>query len=120
MRPIAARHGLTTLQLAAQWNLAHETVGCVVPTLIQETGPHARAIEDKRAELAATPEAVVLSDDEVAELRAIGDNTGSMVLKGANPSYEGSPVADRWSLDDELAAVAQRWRIDPARQLAST
>src|SRR4051812_12438066 len=39
MRPIAERHGLTTLQLAAQWNLAHETVACVVPTLIQETGP---------------------------------------------------------------------------------
>src|SRR4051812_15024111 len=33
MRPVAERHGLTTLQLAAQWNLAHDTVGCVVPTL---------------------------------------------------------------------------------------
>src|SRR6185436_15161009 len=36
VRPIAERHGLTTLQLACQWNLAHEPVRCVVPTLIQE------------------------------------------------------------------------------------
>ena len=27
MRPIAERHGLTTLQLACAWNLAHEAVG---------------------------------------------------------------------------------------------
>src|SRR5690242_21730577 len=26
MRPVAARHGLTTIQLACQWDLAHETV----------------------------------------------------------------------------------------------
>src|SRR5207247_11175438 len=55
MRPMAERHGLTMLQLAAQWNLAHDTVACVVPTLIQEAGPGARPIEDKRAELAAVP-----------------------------------------------------------------
>src|SRR3954471_16249400 len=35
MRPIAAAHGLTTLQLACQWNLAHDPVRCVVPTLIE-------------------------------------------------------------------------------------
>ena len=39
MRPIAERHGLTPLQLAAQWNLAHPTVELVAPTLIQEPGP---------------------------------------------------------------------------------
>src|ERR671933_2435986 len=38
MRPIAARHGLTPLALACQWNLAHQAVACVVPTLIQEAG----------------------------------------------------------------------------------
>src|SRR4051812_36634119 len=118
MRPIAERHGLTMLQLAAQWNLAHETVGCVVPTLIQEAD--GRPVEDKRAELAATPTEVVLSDDEVAEIRAIGDNTGSMALKGANPGHEGSPQPDRWALDDELAAVARRWSIDPQRELVAT
>src|SRR4051794_31441826 len=118
MRPIGARHGLTTLQLAAQWNLAHETVGCVVPTLIQEAGPLARPVEDKRAELAATPAEVVLSADDVAEIRAIGDNTGSMVLKGANPGHEGAPQPDRWALDDDLAAVARRWSIAPQRELS--
>ena len=38
MRPIAERHGLTLLQLACQWNLAHEPVACVAPTLLQEAG----------------------------------------------------------------------------------
>ena len=38
MRPIAERTGLTMIQLACQWNLAHEPVACVVPTLIQEVG----------------------------------------------------------------------------------
>jgi aryl-alcohol dehydrogenase-like predicted oxidoreductase len=37
LRPIARRHGLTLLQLAAQWNLAHPAVQSVVPTLIQES-----------------------------------------------------------------------------------
>src|SRR4051795_10860353 len=81
MRPIARRHGLSTLQLASQWNLAHPAVRSVVPTLIQEPGPGARPIEDKRAELAATPCEAVLSEEDVAELRAIGDNSGSMALK---------------------------------------
>src|SRR5947209_10883672 len=42
MRPIAERAGLTTIQLACQWNQAHEPVACVVPTLIQDAGPGAR------------------------------------------------------------------------------
>jgi aryl-alcohol dehydrogenase-like predicted oxidoreductase len=118
MRPIAERHGLTPMQLAAQWNLAHPTVACVVPTLIQERGAHARPIEDKRAELAATPREVVLDAAEVDELRAIGDNTGCMALKGGTPQHEGPPAADRWPLDPGLSAVASRWRIDPERQLS--
>jgi aryl-alcohol dehydrogenase-like predicted oxidoreductase len=117
MRPIAARHGLTPMQLACQWDLAHETVGCVVPTLIQEPGDDARTIEDKRAELAATPREVVLSADDVAAIRAIGDNTGSMALKGGSPDHDGPALPDRWPLDDALADVARRWRIDPDRAL---
>ncbi len=38
MRPIAEHAGLTMIQLACQWNLAHEAVACVAPTLIQEIG----------------------------------------------------------------------------------
>jgi len=107
------------LQLAAQWNLAHEPVRCVAPTLIQEPGPEARPIEAKRAELEGVPAEVVLSDAEVADIRAIGDNTGCMALKGANPQFEGQPQPDRWPLDGELQALAERWAIDPARDLAA-
>ncbi len=120
MRPYAERHGLTTLQLACQWNLAHEAVRCVAPTLIQESGSGARPIEDKRAELASLPAEVKLSDGEVAELRAIGDNSGSMALKGASSEYEGEPLADRWRLDSELDELAARWRIEPRRDLVKT
>jgi len=117
MRPIADRHGLTLLQLACQWNLAHPAVRCVAPTLIQEPGPDARPIEAKRAELAVLPEEDVLQPDEVALLRAIGDNTGSMALKGAAPDHEGEPMPDRWPLTPELAELAARWGIEPARDL---
>ncbi len=119
MRPIADRTGLTPMQLACQWNLFREAVGCVAPTLIQETGEGARSIEDKRAELAALPEQR-LSESDVAEIRAIGDNTGSMALKGANPQHEGEERPDRWALTDDLAAVGDRWGIDPARDLIAT
>jgi aryl-alcohol dehydrogenase-like predicted oxidoreductase len=115
MRPIAERHGLTMLQLACVWNLAHPPVACVAPTLIQEIG--GRPIEDKRAELAAVPAEPVLSAAEVAQIRAIGDNTGSMALKGAAPDFEGDPLPDRWPLSDDLAELAGRWGIDPQRDL---
>ncbi|MGB2710954.1 MAG: aldo/keto reductase [Conexibacter sp.] len=118
MRPIAERHGLTPLQLACQWNLAHAPVRCVVPTLVQEAGAGARPVEDKRAELAALPTEIVLSEEEVAQLRAIGDNTGSMVLKGAASDHEGPALPDRWPLEPGLAELAARWSIDPARDLA--
>jgi aryl-alcohol dehydrogenase-like predicted oxidoreductase len=117
MRPIAERHGLTMLQLACAWNLAHEPVACVAPTLIQEIG--GRPVEEKRAELAAVPAESVLSEAEVADIRAIGDNTGSMTLKGAAPDFEGDPLPDRWPLSDDLAALAGRWGIDPARDLTA-
>jgi hypothetical protein len=91
-------------------------VACAAPTLIQEAGPDARPVEEKRAELAATPVEIVLSDDDLSELRAIGDNTGCMALKGASPD-NGEMRADRWPLDDELVAVAERWGIEPDSQL---
>jgi aryl-alcohol dehydrogenase-like predicted oxidoreductase len=115
MNAIAERHGLTPLQLACQWNLAHAPVRCVVPTLIQEPG--GRPVEDKRAELAAVPAEVLLSAEEVAEIRAIGDNTGCMALKGASAQHSGEERPDRWPLDDRLAEVARRYGIDPARDL---
>jgi len=119
MRPVAERHGLTPLQLACLWNLAHAPVRCVAPTLIQEAGAGAKPIEAKREELAALPADDLLSSDEVAALRAIGDNTGSMALKGAAPDFEGEPRPDRWPLTPELEQLAARWGIEPWRDLAT-
>jgi aryl-alcohol dehydrogenase-like predicted oxidoreductase len=121
MRPYAERHGLTPLQLACVWNLQQRPIGCVAPTLIQETGAEARAIEAKRSELAAVAAARAsahLSAEELRAIREIGDNVGSMALKGASLEHEGSPRADRWRPDSGLLAVAERWRIDPGRDLS--
>jgi aryl-alcohol dehydrogenase-like predicted oxidoreductase len=117
MRPVARRAELTPMQLACEWNLAHPAVACAVPTLIQELGPDARPIEDKRAELEAVPPKQRLSEDEVAEIRAIGDNAGCMTLKGASPDHEGPERPDRWPLTAELTDAGRRWGIDPLRDL---
>jgi aryl-alcohol dehydrogenase-like predicted oxidoreductase len=117
LRPIAEGAGLTPMQLACQWNLAHPAVGCVVPTLIQEEGEGARPIEEKRAELASLPPEQRLSAAEVEEIRAIGDNTGCMALKGASPDHSGEERPDRWPVSPELAEVAGRWEINPDRDL---
>jgi aryl-alcohol dehydrogenase-like predicted oxidoreductase len=117
LRPIAERAGLTPMQLACQWNLGHPAVASVVPTLIQEMGEGARPIEEKRAELAAVPAENHLSQDDVDEIRAIGDNAGCMALKGATPDHSGEERPDRWPVSDELAQVAGRWEIDPDRDL---
>jgi aryl-alcohol dehydrogenase-like predicted oxidoreductase len=118
LRPFAERADLTAMGLAGQWNLAHPAVECLAPTLIQEVGPEARTIESERAELAAIPADQRLSADDVAAIRAIGDNTGRMALKGANPAFEGEEQPDRWPLSQELAEVGGRWGIDPERDLA--
>jgi aryl-alcohol dehydrogenase-like predicted oxidoreductase len=117
MRPIAERAGLTMIQLACQWNLAHAAVACVAPTLIQEEGEGARPVEDKRDELAALPREVYLSPRDVEEIRRVGDNTGCMALKGASPEHTGEVRPDRWALDEQLEAVARRWGIEPGADL---
>ena len=115
MRPIADAHGLTMLQLACAWNLAQPAVACVAPTLIQERGAHARAIEDERAELTAVglaharaharaaPRSGVdtgsdvdlsLRGEEVQAIRAIARNT-----RGRRPRTGGA-----------LTREARRWR----------
>jgi aryl-alcohol dehydrogenase-like predicted oxidoreductase len=116
LRPIAERHGLTMLQLACAWNLSHAAVACVAPTLIEESGG-AKPIERKREELAGVPELSPLTIEEVVEMRAIGDNTGSMLLKGATPDHEGDEGPDRWAPAPEQLELARRWRIDPERDL---
>jgi aryl-alcohol dehydrogenase-like predicted oxidoreductase len=118
IRPIGEAADLTPMQLACQWNLAHEAVESVVPTLIQEIGPGARPIEDKRAELAALPTEQRLRAEDVDQIRAIGDNSGCMTLKGASPDQD-EERPDRWPLTDELVEVGRRWGIDPRRDLTA-
>jgi len=118
--PIAERARLTPIQLACQWNLAHPAVECVVPTLIQEAGPDACPIEAKKVELGRMPAELRLGEEDVAAIRAIGDNSGCMPLKGASPAHEGEERPDGWALSEELAAVGARWDIDPARDLVAT
>ena len=60
---------------------------------------------------------MLLSEDEVAELRAIGDNRGSMALKGASTEYEGEPLADRWALGEGAPELADPLGDRAARDL---
>lgn len=117
MRPIAQRRDLTMFHLACQWNLAQTAVEAVVPSLIQEVGEGARAIADKVAELASLPEENRLTGEERAELARIGDNTGCMSLRGASTQYQGLPQADQWGMDEATWEVADRWDIQPDRDL---
>ena len=105
------------MQLACAWNLAQPAVECVAPTLIQEVGAGSRPVEEKRAELAALPAEPGLSPADVEAIREIGDNSGSMDLKGASVEHEGTDQPDRWSLNPQLSELAGRWGIDPARDL---
>jgi aryl-alcohol dehydrogenase-like predicted oxidoreductase len=118
LRPIAERHGLTMLQLACAWNLAQSPVKCVVPTLIQEVGA-AKPIEAKLDELASLPLAN-FSEEELAEILAIGNNKNCMELKGGNPGHTGDPQPDKWGLTNDLREVGRRWNIEPEQDLVCT
>lgn len=119
LRPYAERHGLTMLQLASAWNLSQPPVKSVIPTLIQELGESAKPIERKIDELASLPD-LQISPDEVEAIRRLGDNTGCMDLKGANPQFTGDPLPDRWPITRDLESVATRWKIQPDRDLILT
>jgi len=119
MRHIAQRHGVTLLQLACLWNLAHAPVKSVIPTLIQEVGDTAKPIEAKLDELAALPP-ITLSAEEVELITAIGNNKGCMALKGGNPEHTGDPLPDRWSMSSDLRDAAARWKIVPEQDLVCT
>lgn len=117
MREIAEAHGMTLLQLACSWTLEQPAVESVVPTLIQEATPHAKAIEFLAEELAGVLRVEPLTAAELAEISKLGDNTGCMPLKGASPQYLGSPQPDQWPMDDRHWQTAKRWNIDPNRDL---
>lgn len=116
LRPIAARHQWTPLQMACNWCLQQPPVQCVVPTLIEEVGPTTKPIEAKLNELASLPEGV-LEADELARIAAVGDNRGCMHLKGASPTHQGEPLPDQWGLNPDLSKVAERWKVVPEQDL---
>ena len=59
-----------------------------------------------------------LSAEEVAEIRAIGDNTGRMALKGAAPGFDGEPRAGPLAARRRaLPRSPGRWGIEPERDL---
>jgi aryl-alcohol dehydrogenase-like predicted oxidoreductase len=116
IRPIATRHGVTMLQLACLWNLAHAPVKSVIPTLIQEVGSTAKPIETKLNELATLPN-VTLSEEEVRTIADVGNNKGCMALKGGSPAHSGDPLPDQWGLSNDLLDVAARWKIAPEQDL---
>ncbi|HCK11212.1 MAG TPA: hypothetical protein DHW45_15150 [Candidatus Latescibacteria bacterium] len=116
-RAIAKKHRHTLLQFACKWDLSQPAVESVVPTLLQETGPCAKAIEDQVIELAQVGEKEDLTEEESAEVRRLGDNKNSMSLKGASTQYLGLPVGDQWQMTPELLEVARRWNIEPDRDL---
>ena len=115
LRPIGELAGLSPIQLACAWNLSHPAVECAAPTLIQEAGEAPRPIEEKRRDLAGLPAGAQLTVEEVAAIREIGDNTGSMRLKGASPEHQGAEAPDRWALSAELVAAGRRFGVDPER-----
>src|SRR5256712_4343582 len=119
MRDVAGKHKVTMLQLACLWNLSQPGVKSVIPTLIQESGESAKAIETKVDELASLPD-LKLSNAECELLAEIGDNKGCMELKGANRAHVGEPQPDRWSLTPDHQLVAKRWGIDANADLACT
>ena len=51
------------------------------------------------------------------EIRRLGDNTGSVPLKGASRQYSGVERADQWRITPELEDLAARWGIEPDRDL---
>jgi aryl-alcohol dehydrogenase-like predicted oxidoreductase len=119
MRDIAEKHRVTMLQLACLWNLSHPGVKSVIPTLIQETGAKTKTIETKVDELAALPE-IKLNEEEMEKIAHIGNNKGCMELKGANKAHIGDAQPDRWGISHDHELVAERWEIDPAKDLVCT
>ena len=54
---------------------------------------------------------VTLSAEEVEEIRAAGDNTGCMALKGASKRHERSERPDEWPMRSELMELAERYGL---------
>ena len=51
------------------------------------------------------------SEDEVEEIRKIGDNAGCMMLKGASKRHETSERPDEWPMRPELLELAGKYGL---------
>ena len=118
LRPIAERHGLSSCSPAALDPLARRRWRASCRRSSRNPATRRGPSRTSSPTSPPSPAEPVLTPDELAELEAIGDNTGCMTLKGAAPDFEGDPLPDRWPLSADLAALAGRWGIDPARDLA--
>ncbi len=110
MEKLREKYQISMLQFASIWNLSQEPVKCVVPTFIQEQSEGAVRIEDKISDLANMPKTRFTSED-VEKIRALGDNTGCMMLKGASQRHEGSARPDEWPMRSELLELSQRYGL---------
>jgi aryl-alcohol dehydrogenase-like predicted oxidoreductase len=115
-KPIEAKRA----ELAAVADLIGATGGVGLPGGSSDTTHDTGSPPGTRSPLSASPPLGTespLSEDEIERIRAIGDNMGCMALKGANPAHEGPTRPDRWELDAELEKLAERWSIEPERDL---
>ena len=110
MRSIAERNDLSMIQFASIWNLSQPAVKSVVPTFIQEPTPGAPSMEQMIDQVAQMPE-IRFTPEEVAEIRAIGDNTGCMMLKGASARHEESTRPDEWPMRKDLLVLAEKYGL---------
>ena len=117
LRPVAAAHDLTLLQLACAWTLAQPAVATAAPTLIQESGADARPIEAQREELADAPAAEILSQQEL--VRDLRDRRQHRVdgAQGRIAELRRRRAAGRLAADRRPAPTAARWDLDPERDL---
>ena len=120
MRAIADRHGLTMMQLACQWNLAHPAVSCVVPSLIQELGGGARG--PWRTSGPSSPRCrpqIVLSPHRRSTRSGAWATTPARWRSRAPARCTaGRSAPTPGALDERLGEVAARWGIAPERDLA--
>lgn len=119
IQAIMDRHRLIPLHFACAWCLQQPAVKSVVPTLIQEVGPTGKPIREKLMELASLP-SCQFDASELTRISEIGNNKGSMHLKGSSRAHAMASLADQWGLSSEVEAVARRWGIDPDQDLVHT
>ena len=69
-------------------------------------------IEDKIRDYASLPEDARLTPEEVEEIRALGDNTGCMKLKGASKRHDGPcERPDEWPMREDLLQLASQYEL---------